>query len=261
MSDARILSFERAVNFRDMGGYLAEDGRQTRWHHLFRSGHLGRLTQRDVVSFAALGIHTAYDLRSDAERLAAPSVCYPRHGSHSLAITTRANHDNLIRSWIAREMPDEKILSIQDETYREIVAEHGARYGEMFASILHAGGRPFLIHCAGGKDRTGIAAALMLHALGVSENNIYDDYLHTLNDPATILWTNKLAKRFIAEGGPEVEDNAVARAVRLFGVTRERLKIAFDTMKELSGSPTDYLYERIGLESRDVESLKRWYLE
>lgn len=257
----RHLPFERAINFRDMGGYPAADGRRTRWRCLFRSGHLARLTPRDVTAFQALGLHAVYDLRAAYERAAEPSACHPRDEATSLVIEPRFSHETLIDEWIRREKAEEDILRVQDGIYREIVNDHGARYREMFQGILRGEGRPFLIHCSGGKDRTGIGSALVLTALGVPEQAIYADYLETLESRATVLWTRKLAQRFVAGGAPEPEDAVFARAMRLFGVTRERLGIAFDAMKTRCGSAQAYLRGDIGLADRDLEKLRGWYLD
>lgn len=257
----RHLPFERAVNFRDMGGYAAADGRRTRWRRLFRSGHLGRFTPDDVAAFHALGIRTAYDFRAPFECERNPSACRPVQEAVSLVIDPRASHDGLIEEWMTRARAEDDIVRLQDSVYREIVDEHGARYREMFQDILRGEGRPFLLHCSGGKDRTGIGSALILTALGVPEETIYDDYLETLQSRATQLYTRKLAQRFIAEGAAEPEEGVYVRAMRLFGVTRERLDVAFDAMKARSGSAAGYLKDEIGLTDSDIATLRRWYLE
>src|SRR5687767_12168214 len=110
----RHLPFQRGINFRDMGGYSGAGGR-TRWRHLYRSGHLNQLTPDDVSAFAALGIRAAYDFRSDAERMAEPSVCHPENGSRCLSIWPRGHHsgEDLAELWIGGRASEAEIMTIQ----------------------------------------------------------------------------------------------------------------------------------------------------
>ena len=72
-SPARHLALQGASNFRDLGGYATNDGRTTRWRHIFRSNHLGQLTAEDIAIVRALGVRSAFDFRGVEERAA--GVC------------------------------------------------------------------------------------------------------------------------------------------------------------------------------------------
>lgn len=257
----RHLPFERAVNFRDLGGYPCADGRHTRWRLLFRSGHLARLTERDVHSFQELGVSHVYDFRSPTERTREPSYCIPSHLVRQLSISFQQNHDELVEQWKQRKITDEAVLQAQEQVYREIVIDHVDRYREMFDGILAGKGAPFVMHCSGGKDRTGIASVLLLSALGAGKDIIYLDYLETLQNRATVLWIKKLARDYLETGGSDGRDGVEERAFQLFGVTRERLTIALTAMSEVGGSIAGYLERYVRLTAKNIEQLRDWYLE
>src|SRR5471030_1705667 len=70
-SPARHLNLVGASNFRDLGGYPAKDGRAVRWRQIFRSNHLGHLTETDIEVLRGLGLKRAFDFRGTEERMAA----------------------------------------------------------------------------------------------------------------------------------------------------------------------------------------------
>ena len=173
----RHLNLAGASNFRDLGGYPARDGRHTRWRQLFRSNHLGHLTDDDIVVLRELGLKSAFDLRGAEERL--PTLC--RHDGiavHSLPIepVTMA----VLRERLATGKPigSEETAEIMRESYRNYVRHNTASYKTLFTHLLDDAA-PLVIHCTAGKDRTGFAAALILKALGVADDLIVEDYLLT----------------------------------------------------------------------------------
>src|SRR5258708_12122392 len=70
-SPARHLNPAGASNFRDLGGYRASDGRKVRWRQIFRSNHLGHITEADIEILRGLGIRSAFDFRGTEERATA----------------------------------------------------------------------------------------------------------------------------------------------------------------------------------------------
>ena len=84
-SPARHLKLSGASNFRDLGGYPTGDGRTVRWRQIFRSNHLGHLTDDDVAVLRELGVRSAFDFRGTEERAAA--LCgMPEISVHSLPV-------------------------------------------------------------------------------------------------------------------------------------------------------------------------------
>jgi protein-tyrosine phosphatase len=178
MSDipARHLSLEGASNFRDLGGYPTGDGHTVRWRHMFRSNHLGHLTEADTVTLRQLGVRTAFDFRGREERAAA--LCgVPEITVHSLPI-----EPTVVAALRARlaggSLSAEDALEIMRESYRNYVRLSTDSFRSLFTHLLDDRA-PLVIHCTAGKDRTGFACALILHALGVPDDVIAEDYLLT----------------------------------------------------------------------------------
>src|SRR5262245_45951065 len=173
----RHLNLAGASNFRDLGGYPARDGKHIRWRQLFRSNHLGALTEDDIVVLRELGLKSAFDLRGAEERL--PTLCrYDGITVHSLPIepVTMA----VLRDLLAAGKPvgGEETAEIMRDSYRNYVRHNTASFKALFAHLLDDTA-PLVFHCTAGKDRTGFAAALILKALGVADDVVVEDYMLT----------------------------------------------------------------------------------
>src|SRR5215469_7229637 len=178
MSDfpARHFNLQGASNFRDLGGYATRDGLRVRWRQIFRSNHLGHLTPSDVEVVRGLGVKSAFDFRGVEERAAAECVI-EEIAVHSLPIEPTVVAALRARLQ-ARALSSADALEIMRESYRNYVRQNTHSFRELFAQIL-ADTAPLVIHCTAGKDRTGFACALVLHALGVPAKVISEDYLLT----------------------------------------------------------------------------------
>ncbi|MET7297778.1 tyrosine-protein phosphatase [Embleya sp. NPDC005575] len=182
----RHVEFARLHNFRDLGGYRTADDRTVRWGVLYRSDSLGKLEGTDWETFLALDIRTVIDLRYPQEiayRGRVPidaSLTY-----HNLSIEHRPYNQPAL----AEDVPPGPYLAAR---FAE-VAEDGVReIREALALIAAADNAPLVFHCASGKDRTGLIAALVLALLGVGDEDIVADF--ALTELATA--------RLLATGGP-----------------------------------------------------------
>lgn len=176
----RILPLEGAVNFRDLGGYPVGEGRQTRWRRLFRSDSLAALTDRDVQHVAALELYGLVDFRVPKER-----------ATHRNRLPAGATMRIVELGFWPQGVP-EMLDALRElridavgieravtEHYRLYPVQHCAEYRGMLEEVEAAAGRPMLIHCVSGKDRTGFGAAVILMALGATKSVIIEDYLLT----------------------------------------------------------------------------------
>lgn len=173
----RRLPLEGATNFRDLGGYRSADGRTVRWGRVFRSDALHLLTDDDVGSLRGLGLATVFDLRRDVERERSPSVA---HGggvrTEVLAIGGAASqHPELVDQILAGKLTAVDDAYMIDE-YLKMAVDHAADFGRLLSALAEPGALPALFHCTAGKDRTGMAAALLLLVLGVELETVLDDY-------------------------------------------------------------------------------------
>ncbi len=179
MSDppARHLNLAGASNFRDLGGYPGKDGRTVRWRRIFRSNHLGHVTKTDIEILRGLGLKSAFDFRGTEERAAA--IC----GVAGIAVHSLPIEPTVVAALRARlawgvALSSADALDVMRDSYRNYVRYSTPSFRALFAHLLEDRA-PLVIHCTAGKDRTGFACALILHALGVPNEVIAEDYLLT----------------------------------------------------------------------------------
>ncbi|MET7909349.1 tyrosine-protein phosphatase [Streptomyces avermitilis] len=173
---SRHIPFERLHNFRDLGGYTTADGRTVRWGRLFRSDSLGKLTGEEWERFLALGVGTVIDLRYPWEIDAKGRVPeHPTFTYHNLSIEHRP-YDQ------AGLGPDVETGPFLAEKYLEVAhdgVEELRQVVEVIATFATSTDESLVFHCASGKDRTGLVAALVLALLGVPESEIIEDFALT----------------------------------------------------------------------------------
>ena len=240
----RVWPLQGATNFRDLGGYPGQDGRPVRWRRLFRSDHLGGLTEADKAVLARLGLAKAFDFRGQAERAA---VAYELPGvtQHSLAIepTVVQRMQDLIAS--GQTLTPERAAELMTDLYRALVNDQSHRFAELFEHLLDAEG-PVVFHCTAGKDRTGFAAALILLALGVPRSVVEQDYL----------LTNRVFQQPpAAQGGLSAAVLAV-----LWRVQPGFLHAALHAVDTDHGGVERYLEQRLGLDAAARHRLAERYL-
>jgi protein-tyrosine phosphatase len=244
-SPARHLDLAGASNFRDLGGYSGKDGRTVRWRQIFRSNHLGHLTQADIAVLRPLGLRSAFDFRGTEERVAA--ICSLAEISvHSLPIepTVVAALRARVAGGVVLSSTD--ALEVMQDSYRNYVRYNTPRFRALFAHLLEDRA-PLVIHCTAGKDRTGFACALILHVLGVSAPVVAEDYL----------LTNRFYQRDMSASS-ELPD-----AVRqvLGSVQASFLAAAFDAVSAEYGDLGSYLSDGLGLGPGERAELEARYLE
>jgi len=248
----RQVPLEGGSNFRDFGGYFTADGKQVRWQQLYRSGHLGTLSEADRELVADLDIHLVCDFRTPREHRLNPSQFAPRHQPRvAELIINPGDNTTLMDQILAAGKPDDKrrlARELMIHVNRELALDNAQAYRQMFALMLEAPG-PTLIHCTAGKDRTGFGAALILAALGVPEKALIHDYLLTNEyvDPShSIKW-------FKHYTGVEL-DQAVVEPLYL--VHEDYISAALSGLKESYGSIECYFREALGLDDAGLKELR-----
>jgi protein-tyrosine phosphatase len=242
---ARHFNLEGASNFRDLGGYPGKDGRAVRWRRIFRSNHLGHLTPADIDVLRRLGLKQAFDFRGAEERVAA--VCgIAEIAVHSLPIEPTVIAALRALRAAGTPLSSAKALDAMRDSYRNYVQHNTPRFRALFAHLLENGG-PLVIHCTAGKDRTGFACALILHALGVPEGLIAEDYL----------LTNRFYRRDPSASTDLPEDVRQA----LTSVEASFLAAAFEAIRDGYGDLENYFSDGLGLGARERATLQACYLE
>ena len=247
MSDppARNLNLAGACNFRDLGGYHTKDGRTLRWRQIFRSNHLGHVTAADIDILRGLGLKTAFDFRGTEERIAA--LCeLPEIEVHSLPIEPTVVAALRARRAAGIALSSADAVDVMRQSYRNYVRANTPSFRALFGHLLEDRA-PLVIHCTAGKDRTGFACALILHALGVPDEIIAEDYL----------LTNRFYRRDRAASSDLPEE--VGRV--LGTVQASFLAAAFETIDDDYGGLERYLSDGLGLGARERVRLEARYLE
>jgi protein-tyrosine phosphatase len=174
----RILPLPSACNFRDFGGYETRDGARVRWGRLYRSGAMAQLSPADLEAVRALGVRAVVDLRRADERAAAPNpVLGPDVVERSW--TEQDDASPLGGRNLAGPIDRHAARAAMIGMYEDMPERMRTRLRGVFAGLRAAAGEPLVLHCMVGKDRTGLAAALVLSALGVPRERILEDYLLT----------------------------------------------------------------------------------
>lgn len=251
----RVLPLEQGSNFRDVGGHIGADGKQVVWGRIFRSGAMPLLTEADYTTLANLKIATIVDLRSTDERMIAPTMLDDRTDA-----TFVSNDYSLkpLMAGISKNGGEYMYASMGPMINPQIKA--------IFRSLVKAEG-PVLYNCSAGQDRTGIATALVLSALGVDRKTILEDYHLSTElrrpqfempalDPAD--WPgNPIVPYYVASlkkpGGPKAEPLYSPKGV-------SHLAQLFEVIDRDYGSVEAYLAKEIGVNKPEIERLRALYL-
>ena len=257
----RHIALEAVENFRDYGDYAAAGGRQLKKGRLYRSASHGRATDADLAAIDALGLAVIVDLRRPGEREKDPPRRGPGFNGRVIQNDEGEGADddpwwNFVKS---SDLSEEAFRGYLREYYR--TAPYKPRHLDLFARyflVLAAGEGPVLIHCAAGKDRTGVLAALTHHVAGVHRDDIVADYLLTNNPQRMAARAPMVAEVIAAETGRTPTDAAIRAAI---GVEAEYLDEAFRAMEASHGSLDAYLEQALGVDAALRAQLEAQLLE
>jgi protein-tyrosine phosphatase len=191
----RLIPLSGAYNFRDLGGYAGSGDRITRWGRLFRSDTLHELTAADVELLRSIGLATVVDLRTTRELLRTgrgplePEPILYRH------LSVVSESDGADGEAMAAPAPAGDDLAERYLWYLEVGRQ---ALVDALDLLGDESSYPLVFHCAAGKDRTGVLAALVLDILGVDQAAIVDDYLITAGRMERILDRYRGDPRFVA---------------------------------------------------------------
>lgn len=246
-SNARLVHVKGTVNFRDLGGYKTADGHVVKWGKVYRSADISHLTDSDMDTLQNRHIHTVVDFRGTQESAKAPDHLLPKTDY----ILCPAGSD-----------------SLPDPSKMAAIMSKGNMLQEMYGNTryLEARYRPFfqklsalpqdealLFHCTGGRDRTGIGAALLLNLLGVPENTIIEDYTasNVYLKPMNETWVKQMA-------AASKMDEAKVRDMML--LRPELIQSTFAAIRKDYGSMEAFYEKGLGLDSTAIGKLKLAYL-
>jgi len=255
----RILPFEGVENFRDFGGYDAR-GRRLKRGLLYRSAHHSNATQADLAAMRELGLSVIVDLRRPNERQRDPCRRWEGFAATVIENDIGQVHDDPWHLFIAgSDLSVEAFRRYMEDYYVEapFVERHVDLYSRYFQALATTDGA-VLIHCAAGKDRTGILAALTHHMAGVSEDDIVADFLLT-NDPGRFERRVPVMMRAMQDlTGKTPTEEAVRTAL---GVEAHYLDNAFRAIHQRHGSLDAYLERVLGVDDNARQAIHDRLLE
>ena len=253
------LRLNGAPAFRDLGGIVTADGRRIRPGELYRSEALLDLSDEDQAAVRNLKLRLVCDLRSESERSAHPCMPWLRPEPRVMALDLAAHLTPATAPFMERMRiaPGPDIaLNVMMSTYNALPRACGEALGAIFQALL-SGESPLLVHCSAGKDRTGFVSAMLLSALGVPRERVFEDYLHTGTDgySARVART-AMVMALILQKPLDPESLAT-----FSGVRRAYLEAAFTRLEAEWGSVDQYLADVADLDGRRRQLLQTLLLE
>lgn len=253
----RLVPLEGVQNFRDIGGYRTVDGRQVRTGLIYRSSALAGMTNADREVLHALGVRSVHDLRTTAERAHAPTnwtgETAPVFYTHDYVADS-----SILAKVLTPDLDAEGARRAFTTLYPVILADQKPHEAALFDDLLKGG--TVVFHCTAGKDRTGIATALLLSVLGVPRETIMADF------EMSNRYYRHVASVAGAEGrgadpaaSPFAHLRPEAKAV-FASVDRRYLEAIFTHIEARYGSVEAYLKEELGVDENDLSRLKELYL-
>ncbi len=248
----RVLDFSGIHNFRRFDGYTGEDGRKVR-PGLYRSGQFSRATEADRAALDKLGVTVVADLRRPSERKAEPSHWPGLQGVRVIesdhAGPAEAPHIVFLRE---ADLTFDTIREFMTSTYRRLPFDEGNQH--VFREGVKAlaerdEDEAFIVHCAAGKDRTGIFCALVLTEAGVDHDTVVDDYLMTNRavdfDKVAAAMRGRLEEKYGRVFRPE-------ELKAFMGVDADYLDAAWAEM----GDPRKYLRDTLGIDEKTLQRMR-----
>ena len=249
----RILHFDGALNVRDLGGVSTSDGQQVRFGLAYRSDDLADLSALDLAELEKRSVQTIVDFRSSEEVEARPSRLPPGATVVSAPFGRgERTAGEVMESLIAGKLTREDAHQILLDSYRHIAEIGSPAFAVLIRSIIDRS--PVLFHCAGGKDRTGVAAAVILSILGVDREQIVEDYMLTngrLTDQSSTFQLR------LAEYPEESRDVLLA-----LGLAKpDYIELALDVIDGEFGGIDAYAQNQLSLSLAEVDALRELLLE
>ena len=247
MPPERNLAWDGCLNVRDLGGHTTLDGGETRFGAIVRADSVSQLSEAGWDALTAYGVRTVLDLRGEHERDDDPP------GDLSVEVLHVPFMEASEAEWeeIAEEIeraaaaaPD--VTASTRDVYLIFLERFGANIAAALSAVANAPEGGVVVHCVGGKDRTGLLVAFLLHLAGVSDEEIADDYA---------LSGERLRPRHEVWFAAAASDEELERLRRIAGTPAESMLGVLHELERRHGSVEGYL-RSIGLTDDELERLR-----
>jgi protein-tyrosine phosphatase len=259
MTPTRVLPLAGGCNFRDCGGYETRHGTRVRWGRLYRSGVMSGLAPAAALQVAALELRAVCDLRRNSERALHPNPDFGERvrrfewdtATESSPIRSRTFGDDAAPAAAAAH-------AAMIRMYEQLPFQLQPRLAGVFTALEHANPGATIVHCMAGKDRTGVAVALVLEALGVGRDTIIEDYVMT--NSAVDLRAHIVGRRATGAGLVAPADPMLAMPPAaldaILAARPEYLLASLAAIEARSGSLAGYLQDELAVSARALERLR-----
>lgn len=252
---SRQIPLEGSSNCRDLGGYIGADHKTVRWRRLLRSGHWSDLSPADLSYISDIDIALLCDFRSEEEQRRQPPKLPKQLNINVMSLPIKPGSSKSFLDQFNERLSkgtEQDAHQIMCEVNRELVLKHSAQYQRMFELILQQKEGAMVINCTAGKDRTGLGAALILLALGVSEKTVVQDYLKT--QIFTKNHNRKWAERYIKDHG--ISEILIKS---MLTVRPEYIESAFTAIREQHDTVENYIMY-LGVDQNASQELRARFL-
>lgn len=257
----RLLPLQGGRNFRDLGGYRSADGRQVRWGKIYRSGVMVGLTPADMKYLSDLDLEVVCDLRSSQERTAQPNPFLKTEAPQVIG----TDYDMPQMAGMFHATNRQEAVTAFAKSYMDFIEALTPQYTDMFARLVRRDA-PLAFNCSAGKDRTGVAAALILSTLGVPRDTVVADYALTqVYMPPAALMKQMAAEHQSQPGVSPEQVKAFMRMPReviqvLMGSDPEVMRQTLAMIDQKYGGPVELVKTRYGLTDAKIAYLRATYL-
>jgi protein-tyrosine phosphatase len=230
---SRDLVWDGLLNARDLGGHPTEDGEETRFGSIVRADSVRQLSDEGWRALVDYGVKTVVDLRADEELEADPPAELPVEVLHVPFLDTdRSNWQQVEDELEAAVKAAPDVAGATRDVYLIFLEHFAQNVAAAIRAVADAPEGGVVIHCAGGKDRTGLLTAFLLHLAGVGLDEIAEDY--ALSEERL----RSRHERWIAEARSEEERE---RLQRLAQTPVDSMRGVFEELERRYGSVENYL--------------------
>lgn len=264
MLATRLVHVQSIDNFRDLGGYITKDGKIVKWGYFYRCASLGKMSEDDKRHLEDIGIGTIFDFRSKIEVEGEPDII-PTNAIYINESGIRTMDDNfkgkenfdmksVIRTMVKNPERIGEVADFLLDGYKTM-AIHNNAFKELFNVIKDKNRVPLIFHCTAGKDRTGVGAALILLALGVSEEDVIKDYC------LSNIYRKESNEKQIEGLNEFIKDEKVLEVIAsLLSVKEEYIKITLDYIKQKYNSYEEYIINELNVTADELNNIRNNYL-
>jgi protein-tyrosine phosphatase len=247
-------------NLRDLGGYRTMDGREIKKGLLYRSDHLGQISKGDLEKLPALGVKTVYDLRGEKEQETfpqrLPEIVPVKVVSLPIFYQGLDPWVTARRIVISGDVEDGEFHQLMIDAYRAYVLDFRSQWSTLLKGLAEPETPPALIHCTYGRDRTGVAVALILSSIGVPREKVMEDYLLSNK-----FWESKTDMYSCLANCASCFRTPRSEVRALMEVRPEYLRAVFLAIDEHYGSFNNYLDQGLGIDEQTLERLRTALLQ